>query len=109
MSLELDDEYLDLESAEDFLDYFQIDYDPAMVKVNRLHILQRFHNFLIQAGLNPTDPDNERGTDYRDCLQRAYDSFVGSDAATEKVLKVYRMGEPSVVNIPVSAIEVTRR
>ncbi|MFC1349905.1 MAG: hypothetical protein G8D60_10965 [gamma proteobacterium symbiont of Phacoides pectinatus] len=36
----------ELVSAEDFLDYFGISYDPAIVHVNRLHILQRFHDYL---------------------------------------------------------------
>ena len=38
----------DLESAEDFLDFFGVAYDPAVVEVNRLHILQRFHQYLGQ-------------------------------------------------------------
>ena len=36
------EEIEDLESAEDFLDYFGIAYDRPVVQVNRLHILQRF-------------------------------------------------------------------
>ncbi|HEX6735548.1 MAG TPA: nitrogenase-stabilizing/protective protein NifW, partial [Azonexus sp.] len=36
----------DLVSAEDFLDYFAVPYEPSVVQVNRLHILQRFHDYL---------------------------------------------------------------
>ena len=42
---------LDLEelvSAEDFLNYFDIAFDQTVVHVNRLHILQRFHNYLTK-------------------------------------------------------------
>ena len=59
-----DDLDLDLEelsSAEDFLDYFGIGYDPAVVHVNRLHILQRFHDYLGRSKRSPPDP-TERAT-----------------------------------------------
>jgi len=36
----------ELESAEDFLDYFGVAYEPSVVHVNRLHILQRYHDYL---------------------------------------------------------------
>ena len=36
----------ELESAEDFLQYFELEYEPSVVHVNRLHILQRFHDYL---------------------------------------------------------------
>ena len=41
----------DLVSAEDFLDYFAVPYDPAVVHVNRLHILQRFHDYLAKQAI----------------------------------------------------------
>ena len=43
--LELDLE--DLVSAEDFLNYFAIPFDQTTVHVYRLHILQRFHDYLL--------------------------------------------------------------
>ena len=36
----------DLSSAEDFLDFFGVEYDASVVQVNRLHILQRYHDYL---------------------------------------------------------------
>jgi len=39
-----------LESAKDFLTYFGVDFDPPVVHVNRLHILQRFHDYLAGVG-----------------------------------------------------------
>ena len=33
-------------AAEEFLDYFGVDYDRAVVNVNRLHILKRFHQYI---------------------------------------------------------------
>lgn len=82
------DEMQDLVSAEDFLDYFDIPYDETVVKVNRLHILQRFHNYLSAADM----PEDEAGqkANYINSLAQAYRDFVNSDAATEKVLKIYQ-------------------
>ena len=47
--MSFEDEIEELESAEDFLQYFQLPYDQTVVHVNRLHILQRFHDYLQKA------------------------------------------------------------
>jgi len=82
------DDMQDLVSAEDFLEYFEVPYDETVVKVNRLHILQRFHNYLKAAEM----PEDEAGQKalYMNALAQAYNDFVNSDAATEKVLKIYQ-------------------
>lgn len=82
------DELEDLVSAEDFLEYFDIPYDERVVKVNRLHILQRFHNYLAAATM-PQGADAQRAV-YVASLTQAYQDFVNSDARTEKVLKIYQ-------------------
>lgn len=82
------DDMQDLVSAEDFLEYFEIPYDERVVKVNRLHILQRFHNYLKAANM-PEDEAGQRAI-YINALAQAYNDFVNSDAATEKVLKIYQ-------------------
>jgi nitrogenase-stabilizing/protective protein len=95
----LDEDLQDLVSAEEFLDYFEIDYEPAIVHVNRLHILQRFHDYLEQAGV-PVPDGEERRAAYASLLDRAYQDFVDSDAQTEKVFKVFRMHEPQEFVVP---------
>lgn len=82
------DEMDDLVSAEDFLEFFEIPYDETVVKVNRLHILQRFHNYLAAATM-PADEAGQKAI-YINSLAQAYQDFVNSDAATEKVLKIYQ-------------------
>lgn len=82
------DDMEDLVSAEDFLEYFEIPYDETVVKVNRLHILQRFHNYLKAADM-PEDEISQKAT-YVNALAQAYNDFVNSDARTEKVLKIYQ-------------------
>ena len=89
----------ELSSAEDFLDYFGIEYDQSVVHVNRLHILQRFHDYIDGIEAMPQD-DDERREIYAGLLSSAYNDFVQSDALTEKVFKVFRMNEPVTVEIP---------
>ncbi len=95
----------ELSSAEDFLNYFEIEYDQSIVHVNRLHILQRFHDYLGKVIDMPAE-DEARRNIYAEMLSNAYSDFVGSDAQTEKVFKVFRMGEPTVVSIPLSDINL---
>lgn len=105
--LTLDEAMEDLVSAEDFLNYFGIEYDPSVVHVNRLHILQRYHNYLGKATL----PELEEGRRmmYTTLLTQAYQDFVKSDALTEKVFKVFHMHEPQVKFVPISSITVNKK
>ncbi len=105
--LTLDEALEELVSAEDFLNYFGIEYDPAVVQVNRLHILQRFHNYLAKATLS--ENEEARRVVYTTLLQQAYQDFVKSDALTEKVFKVFHMHEPQVKFVPISSITVNKR
>jgi nitrogenase-stabilizing/protective protein len=104
--LTLDEAMEELVSAEDFMDYFGIEYDIAVVQVNRLHILQRFHNYLAKAALS--EDEAARRVVYTALLQQAYQDFVKSDALTEKVFKVFHMHEPQVKFVPMSSIKVNK-
>ncbi len=81
-------------AAEEFLEFFGIGYEQTVVHVNRLHILKRWHQYIErerpQLEALPEDSVRDR---YRSLLQRAYDDFVASDAATEKVFKVFQDAE----------------
>ncbi len=103
----LDEAMEELSSAEDFLNYFGIEFDPAVVHVNRLHILQRFHDYLAKAAL--PEVEAARRVVYTTLLQQAYRDFVESDALTEKVFKVFRMNEPQVKFVPLSEIAVNKK
>jgi nitrogenase-stabilizing/protective protein len=105
--LSLDEAMEDLESAEDFLDFFGIAFDPKVVQVNRLHILQRFHDYLGRAGALPGD-EAARRVACAALLARAYEDFVHSDALTEKVFKVFHMHEPQTAFVPLASIGVAR-
>jgi nitrogenase-stabilizing/protective protein len=95
------DDLEELVSAEDFLDYFAIPYEASVVQVNRLHILQRFHDYLAK---NAGDPELPSYAAHRQWLATAYGDFVNSDALTEKVFKVFHMHEPSTVFVPLSEV-----
>jgi len=79
-----------LSSAEDFLAYFAIPYDERVVNVNRLHILKRFFQYLRQQQLPAHSSEVQLFTTYRDLLTRAYQDFVTSTPAQEKVFKVFQ-------------------
>lgn len=101
--LEMDME--ELSSAEDFLDYFEIDYEASIVHVNRLHILQRFHDYISEVEELPDDAVKLR-TLYREMLLGAYEDFVKSNALTEKVFKVFHMHEPQNTFVPISDLKL---
>lgn len=90
ITLTLEEAMEELVSAEDFLDYFEVPYEPAVVHVNRLHILQRFHDYLAKQAPNlPPEEDQQRGI-YRLWLERAYQDFVVSNSIKEKVFAVFQ-------------------
>lgn len=106
--LTLDEALDELESAEDFLEYFGIAFDQKVVHVNRLHILQRFHNYIAKTGKLPEDEGARRAA-YTALLARAYEDFVESDALTEKVFKVFHMHEPQTTFVPLTSIGVVKQ
>ena len=90
MSLnQLDEDLQDLSSAEEFLDYFDVAYDQKVVHVNRLHILQRFHDYLERGRAQLPEALEPRREICKRLLARAYQDFVESDALTEKVFAVF--------------------
>lgn len=87
---ELTGELAKLSSAEEFLQFFAVPFDQKVVNVSRLHILKRFYQYLRQAeGLGGLD-EVAMFSRYRELLTRAYQDFTTSDAATEKVFKVFQ-------------------
>jgi len=99
-----EEEMEELSSAEDFLEYFGIPYDQSVVHVNRLHILQRFHDYLAaDVGLKELEVA-ERFERHKLLLAKAYLDFVESDAQTEKVFRVFHMNEPQEVFVSIDQL-----
>ncbi|MBB3103917.1 nitrogenase-stabilizing/protective protein NifW [Azomonas macrocytogenes] len=102
--LTLDEAMEELVSAEDFLEFFGVPFDQTVVHINRLHIMQRYHDYLIKAGELEEHDDDARAAIYRQLLARAYQDFVESDALTEKVFKVFKRGEPQTTFVPIEQL-----
>ncbi|XKG61913.1 nitrogenase-stabilizing/protective protein NifW [Caenispirillum salinarum] len=78
-----------LSAAEDFFEALDVPFDPQVVRVNRLHILKRFSDYLKRTDMGGLDDDALRAL-YREKLAIAHADFVQSDAVTEKVFKVFK-------------------
>lgn len=102
--LTLDEAMEELSSAEDFLDFFAVPYEQPVVHVNRLHILQRFNEYLSQSADMIPEGDEAKKEIYRRLLTRAYQDFVESDAQTEKVFKVFQMNQPQETFVSVDVL-----
>ena len=103
--MSFEEEMEELESAEDFMQYFQLEYEPSVVHVNRLHILQRFHDYLQKAADEMPEDETVKRVVYSKLLMRAYQDFVESDAQTEKVFKVFSMGDPQTAFVSLGDIK----
>ena len=80
----------ELSSAEDFLQYFGVPFDQKVVNVSRLHILNRFFQYIRQEKLLAQTDELGLYTLYREQLMKAYADFVTSTPAQEKVFKVFQ-------------------
>jgi nitrogenase-stabilizing/protective protein len=103
--LTLDEALDELSAAEEFLDYFAVPYEPSVVHVNRLHILQRFNEYLSQSSDILPQGDEAKKEVYQRLLSRAYQDFVESDALTEKVFKVFHMNEPQETFVSIDLLQ----
>jgi len=85
-------------AAEEFLDFFGISYEQSVINVYRLHILKRFYQYLRQENLGALD-EVSMFKQYRALLMRAYEDFVNSTAAKEKVFKVFQDADAKSFNL----------
>ena len=79
-----------LESAEDFLNYFALPYDAAVVNINRLHILKRFYQYLAKQGGIEGLPAASAFSTCREMLAKAYMDFLNSSGIEQKVFRVFQ-------------------
>ena len=77
-------------AAEEFLDHFQVPYEQSVVNVNRLHILKRFNQYLRQTPGTAEMDDETLSAVCKELLTKAYQDFVRSTPAREKVFKVFQ-------------------
>jgi nitrogenase-stabilizing/protective protein len=91
-------EFNRLVDTEEYFDFFQLPYDPKVVSVNRLHILQRFSQAIneIDARLADASPE-DRLSEYRLALQQAYEVFLSSTPLEQKLFKVFNQKPQNIV------------
>ena len=73
----------DAETAEEIFERLDVPYAPAVLRVNRLHVLKRFQEYLA------ADPAPDRAALQR-YLTRAHDDFRTSTPQRERVFAVFR-------------------
>jgi nitrogenase-stabilizing/protective protein len=78
-----------LSSAEDFFEALGVSYDPAVLRVARLHILRRMGEYLGQHRVD-TGNDEETRLACRAFLENAYNDFVTSSPIEQRVFKVLK-------------------
>jgi nitrogenase-stabilizing/protective protein len=102
------DELRKLSSAEDFFEALGVDFDPAVVRVARLHILRRMGEYLAQNDLDGAS-DAEARAACKEHLAKAYADFVASSPIAERLFKVHKdaikpVVEPAKPFIPLTTL-----
>ena len=88
-----------LSAAEEFLEFFGVPYEQSVVNVSRLHILKRFYQSMRQEHDLEGLDEIEMFKLLRVLLTKAYQDFVHSSAAQEKVFKVFQDAEHKSVSL----------
>lgn len=89
-----------LSAAEEFFAALEVPYEPPVVHVSRLHILKRFNQYLRVAQPPVAQlPAHEQKAACARLLARAYEDFVKSTPAREKVFKVFQDADGQQVGL----------
>ncbi len=102
------DDLRKLSSAEDFFEALGVDYNPAVIRVARLHILRRMGEYLFSADLDGLSDEQAREA-CKTHLTKAYTDFVASSPIEQRVFKVLKDAvkpkeEPKKPFVPLSIL-----
>ena len=101
-------EFIKLTNTEDYLQFFDIDYDPTFVNVNRLHILKQFS--ILVAEINRVFPDiddMEKLAKYKIAFEESYQLFKTSTPLDTKLFKVFKDAPNNIVLLEDLSIDET--
>jgi nitrogenase-stabilizing/protective protein len=98
-----------LSAAEEFFAALGVPYEQSVMNVNRLHILKRFQQYLRRDGRGEGLDAAGRLAHYQRLLIRAYEDFVTSTAAQEKVFKVFQDAEGKSVSFDMLKASLAER
>ena len=80
-----------LQNAEDYLDFFGIEYDSEFVNINRLHILQQFSDLISEVDTAfASAAEAEKLEKYRLALEESYEVFKTKTPRDTKLFKVFQ-------------------
>lgn len=93
-------EFKKLVNAEDYLQFFDIEYDREFVNINRLHILKQFSLLINEVDKAFPDVDEaEKLEKYRLALEEAYEVFLTSSPLETKLFKVFQTKPKNFVSL----------
>ena len=92
----------DCEAAEDFFELFDVPYDAHLVRVHRLHILQRFHDALALTEMPESSAD--RFAAHAAALAAAHQAFLTSTPKQEKIFRVFQSLPDEPAFVPLAAL-----
>lgn len=89
-----------LVDAEDYLQFFEIEYDPNFVNINRLHILKQFSLLIKEVDQAfPESGETEKLEKYHLALEEAYQVFKSSSPLETKLFKVFQSKPKNFVSL----------
>lgn len=93
-------DFQNLTTAEDYLDFFKIDYDRTLVNINRLHILKQFSVLIKEVDrVFPDITDGEKLVKYHIALEEAYQVFLTKSPLETKLFKVFQTKPKNFVSL----------
>ena len=92
--------FKNLTDAEDYLQFFDIEYDRDFVNVNRLHILKQFSLLINEVDTAfPDVSETEKLEKYQLALEEAYQVFLTSSPLETKLFKVFQSKPKNFVSL----------
>ncbi|MGF1539752.1 MAG: nitrogenase-stabilizing/protective protein NifW [Pleurocapsa sp.] len=89
-----------LTDAEDYLQFFDIEYDRDFVNINRLHILKQFALLINEVDrVFPDVTETEKLDKYRLALEEAYQVFLTSSPLETKLFKVFQTKPKNFISL----------
>jgi nitrogenase-stabilizing/protective protein len=93
-------DFKSLVNAEDYLQFFNIEYDQQFVNVNRLHILKQFAILIEEVDkVFPDLTEAEKLDKYGAAFAEAYDLFKTSNPLETKLFKVFNEKPKNFVSL----------
>ncbi|MCX5935043.1 MAG: nitrogenase-stabilizing/protective protein NifW [Pseudanabaena sp. LacPavin_0818_WC45_MAG_42_6] len=91
-------EFQKLTDAEQYFEFFELDYDAQVVNINRLHILKKFSQSLEEIDNKLVEvAEEEKLGFYREALETSYATLQNSNAIEQKLFKVFHQKPQNIV------------